>query len=293
MKEERLILIFLIVSQFAFSQIKGVVKDSISGEPIPYVNIWVEGEQIAGTTEANGVFNLPYTGKGVFLVFTSVGYQRKRVPLASAGTVLMQPESYILEEVTLVGQKFTKELEIGIRKNTTYQAFDNGPKIETKFFPYFDSYRKTKYIKKVRIQTDSRIDGALIKLHFYGVDENGFPGAELLKKELIISVKSGVTQMKIDISDYNLVMPKSGLFVGYEKLLIEQNKVEKTVTDPNSGIQRMQRTYYPFILYCAIESEAQFIYSAGKWIKKTPAEAGSTNQKFTIFEPAINLVLSN
>jgi hypothetical protein len=81
--------------------------------------------------------------------------------------------------------------------------------------------------------------------------------------------------------------------VGYEKLLIEQNKVEKTVTDPNSGIQRTQRTYYPFILYCYVESDAQFVYSAGKWVKKTPAEAGSPKQKFTIFEPAINLVLSN
>jgi hypothetical protein len=28
------------------AQIKGVVKDSISGKPIPYVNIWVENENI-------------------------------------------------------------------------------------------------------------------------------------------------------------------------------------------------------------------------------------------------------
>jgi hypothetical protein len=42
-----------------------------------------------------------------------------------------------------------------------------------------------------------------------------------------------------------------------------------------------------------VESEAQFVYSGGKWVKKTPASEGSDNQKITVFEPAINLILSN
>lgn len=287
------LLFILLLPLFAAAQIKGIVKDSLTNQPIPYVNIWVEGEQISGTTEDNGTFQLPQTGKGTFLVFTSVGYVKKRVPFAEAATVHLQPDEYILQEVTISGQKSTKELEIGIRRNTAYQAFDNGPKIETKFFPYLEAYKKTKYIKKVRIQTDSKLDSALVKLHFYTVDENGYPGKELLKKDLIIAVKNGVTNMKVDISDYHLVMPKTGVFVGYEKLLIERNKVEKTITDPNSGNTRVQRTYYPFILYCFVESEAQFVYSGGKWVKKTPASEGSDNQKITVFEPAINLILSN
>lgn len=283
----------LIFPNLTISQIQGTIKDSLTGQPIPYVSIWVEGEQIATTAEENGSFYLNSTGNGDYVVFSSVGYTKKRVPLSAATSVLMQPEEYILQEVTLAGQKFTKELEIGIRKNTIYQAFDNGPKIETKYFPYLDTYKKTKYIKKVRIQTDSRIDSALVRLHFYAVDENGFPGKELLKKELIIPVKGGVTNRKVDISEYNLVMPKSGLFVGYEKLLIAHNKVEKTVTDPNSGIQRVQRTYYPFLLYCIVESENQFEYSAGKWVKKTAPNKDVKNQKVSVFEPAINLILSN
>ena len=58
MKDIRLIWIFLIVSQFAFSQIRGVVNDSISGEPIPFVNIWVENETVGTTSEADGTFFL-------------------------------------------------------------------------------------------------------------------------------------------------------------------------------------------------------------------------------------------
>ena len=40
------------------AQIRGVVKDSISGEPIPFVNIWVENETVGTTSEADGTFFL-------------------------------------------------------------------------------------------------------------------------------------------------------------------------------------------------------------------------------------------
>ena len=52
-------IIFIYLISFSLSaQIRGVVKDSISGEPIPYVNIWVENETIGTTSEADGTFFL-------------------------------------------------------------------------------------------------------------------------------------------------------------------------------------------------------------------------------------------
>ena len=41
----------------------------------------------------------------------------------------------------------------------------------------------------------------------------------------------------------------TGIFVGYEKLIIEKNKLAKTVTDLNTNQTRIQKTYYPFMLY--------------------------------------------
>ena len=35
-------ILFFFITISLSAQIRGVVKDSISGEPIPYVNIWVE-----------------------------------------------------------------------------------------------------------------------------------------------------------------------------------------------------------------------------------------------------------
>ena len=88
MNEKRLIWIFLIVSQFALSQIKGVVKDSISGEPIPYVNIWVENETIGTTSEENGTFVLA-TSSDKNIVFSILGYDKKTLKANLTATVLL------------------------------------------------------------------------------------------------------------------------------------------------------------------------------------------------------------
>ncbi len=58
MKEKIVFAVLFVTSICSSSQIKGVVKDSISGEPIPFVNIWVENETIGTTSEADGTFFL-------------------------------------------------------------------------------------------------------------------------------------------------------------------------------------------------------------------------------------------
>jgi hypothetical protein len=58
MQEKRLLLVLLLLGFYASAQIRGVVKDSISGETIPYVNIWVEHETIGTISELDGSFAL-------------------------------------------------------------------------------------------------------------------------------------------------------------------------------------------------------------------------------------------
>ncbi|MFM7896193.1 MAG: carboxypeptidase-like regulatory domain-containing protein, partial [Flavobacterium sp.] len=108
MKEKRLIWIFLIVSQFAFSQIRGVVKDSISGEPIPFVNIWVENETIGTTSETNGSFSLDIKEDKV-LVFSALGYEVKKASSKSE-VFLLKSKVFELKEVIIEKPKFKKEI---------------------------------------------------------------------------------------------------------------------------------------------------------------------------------------
>jgi hypothetical protein len=287
------ILLLFLFSISLSAQIKGVVKDSLTENPIPYVNIWVENENIGATSEENGTFEIYTTAKSKNLIFSAIGFEKKIVKISESKEIKLKSVEYLLDEIVLSNSKETKQIEIGKTKNSISQAFDSGPKIVAKFFPYKLSYKATKYIKKVTILTDSKLDEATIKLHFYAVDSFGFPSKELLKKDLILTVKKGVVKHAFDISDLNLIIPKSGIFVGFEKLLIERNRIEKISTDLNSNTIKTQKTYYPFLLYNFVERDFQFEYTGGKWNKQQKFNLEGSVGKMMIHEPAINLILTN
>lgn len=291
MKGKRLIWILLIASQFVFSQIKGIVKDSISGEPIPYVNIWVENENIGTTSDTDGSFSITLNTTSKNLIFSSLGYDKKIIKAVNAANVFLVSNEVELNEVVLLNKKERRFLEIGKTKNTTYQTFDNGPKIEAKYFPYSSKYSKTKFIKYITLFADCGIDTATVKIHLYSVDENGAPGKELLNKEYLAKLKKGVFKYKFNVSDFNLVFPENGLFVAYEKLMIASNRTERIITDPNTKKSQTKVTHHPFVIYNYVERDFFYTFSGGKWTKHT----NETNplEPLAINEPAINIILSN
>lgn len=286
-------LLFLLFSLSLTAQIKGVVKDSISGKPIPFVSVWSENQNIGTTSEENGEFTINTNEKSKKLVFSALGFEKKTIKVTEAKNVKLVPVEYQLDEVVISKSRKSRELEIGKTDNTICQAFDNGPRIDVKFFPYSSNYKRTKYIKQLTLYTDSRIENATVRIHFYDADENGFPNKELLQKDRIVIVRKGTINQLIDVSDLNLTMPKKGLFVGFEKLIIEKNKLEKTVTNSNTNETKIQTTYYPFILYNYVERDFLFTYSGGKWNKQTMNVNPNSKDKEKIYEPAINLILTN
>ena len=101
----------LFAFQFSFSQLKGVVKDSISGQPIPYVNIWVENENIGTTSELDGTFTINATSDKV-LVFSALGYETKKSSSKNE-IILLKPKVFELDEIIVEQPKFKKEIEVG------------------------------------------------------------------------------------------------------------------------------------------------------------------------------------
>jgi hypothetical protein len=283
---------FLLLISLSFSaQTKGVVVDE-SGKPIPYVNIWVENENIGTTSEENGEFSIAASANKN-LIFSILGFEKRIIKASEASNVIMKAVSFQLDEVVIARHFETKKIEIGQINNSVLEAFDKGPRIDVKFFPYESSYKKTKFIKKVSILTDSRIDNATIKIHFYKADANGFPGEELLTRDYIVNIQKGVVRNGFDLTDLNLKMPKTGLFIGIEKLLISKNKLEKTIVNSNTQKTSIQVIYYPLVLYNYVETDYSFSFSGGKWSRQTNDTTQSESGKMKVYEPAINLVLTN
>lgn len=99
------IFIFLMAG-ISFAQpmtVRGVVKDSSTGEPVPFASIQIKGTSTGASTDGDGVFSIDVV-KDAVLVFSSIGY--KDTEMAVSGTaqidVLLHPDTEVLEETVVV-----------------------------------------------------------------------------------------------------------------------------------------------------------------------------------------------
>jgi len=88
-------------------------------------------------------------------------------------------------------------------------------------------------------------------------------------------------------------MPKTGIFIGFEKLIIAKNKLEKTKINAITNVTTTQIIYYPFVLYNYVERDFLYTFSGGKWNRQTNEKTLDSSDKIKMYEPAINLVLTN
>lgn len=293
MIDKRLIFILLIISQFTFSQIKGIVKDSISGEPIPYVNIWVENENIGTTSEEDGTFIIN-ANEEKKLVFSALGYENKTVSLSKGNKVVLKQKEIQLKEVVIQSRKETKEIEIGNSEKIHHkQLSGDKPWIYAKLFPFKHEYDDTPFVKKIIFYSDSEINNAKIKIRIFEFNDT-IPTEDMLQEDLIISVKKGMRKNKIDVEKYNIRFPEKGIVIGLEWLIIDENKFDFEYKDFKSNNTIKVTSYAPSFILNYFDEDNSFSYSGGKWSRRKRVD--SKNNKpwdNKLMTPAINLILSN
>jgi len=271
------------------AQLKGKVVDSLSGAPLPWVSIWAVKEAVGTTTEADGTYEIPSRFADKKWVFSSVGYAKKTMVLKPNATVRLAKQAEELSEVVIVPMRHSKQEEIGNERGI-HQAFDNGPKMDIRFFPYLTDYKKTRYLNRISLLTDSKIDSATVKIHLYAADQNGHPGKELNPQELILMVKKGVFKNRLTVSDFAIPFPETGLFVAVEKMMVRSNQWVRERFDPNSKQNITLIEYHPFVLYNRVDKERSWLYVGGEWQPQLPKEGDSVR---SFYEPEITVYLTN
>ena len=88
------------------TSVSGMVKDSISGEPLPFVSVYFEGTTIGMLTDENGRFTLQHKGKHLKLSASSLEYNPKTISLKAGQKnegleLLLQPAVFQLSEVVV------------------------------------------------------------------------------------------------------------------------------------------------------------------------------------------------
>ena len=89
----------------AVFRVRGQVKETTSGTPLPGVNVVEKGSSRGVTTDANGQYQLDVQTGDAVLVFSSIGYAKQEIPVGNRAelNVSMQADDRSLDEVVVVG----------------------------------------------------------------------------------------------------------------------------------------------------------------------------------------------
>jgi hypothetical protein len=280
MKTITTIVIAIIISTLSFSQsnfIKGKILNKETKEGVAYTNIWVLNKEIGTSTSKNGEFIL-YIDSNIIrkekLKITSVGYNDTTIEIKKIKSeIYLTPRIYEIKEVTVSPNKqnvliinpIDKKMKLG------YLLSSNIPVIFGRYFAFNENYSKTKYIKNIIIYTRKRLKSYNFNVHVYENDlVNLKPGKELINKNIVVTTKSsfgfGYAPNIIDISQYGLSFPDSGVIIGVEWIFANENKYEE---DPNldekSKLEITKKHYGPDFMITYENKPITWQYFMGYW----------------------------
>jgi hypothetical protein len=312
MKEKRLWLVLLLMSFCVSAQVKGVVVDE-KNQPIPYVNIWVENENIGTTSEENGAFSIN-AAESKYLIFSAIGFETLKAKPNESGKVVLKSIAYQLNEVVIQKRTGKDQIEIGnYQKGNINLYYGTGlqPTIIAKYIAPTQDIKTHPFVDNITFLTLSNINKAKIKVRFYEVAQDGSPGSDYSDEIIIVTVKKGKRNNILDLKDKNIIIPDTGLFIAFEWMIIEENKYnyQYTLDEDNNQVQgwipgSKKKVYKDGLSYCPSigtipsDSSTSWHYLAGKWVsrsihKKEDNHKGMQKYNDKFGELAIKIVLTN
>lgn len=123
--------------------IQGIVRDSLTHEPLPYVSVAVAGNASGALTDDNGIFRLPIDERASTLQVACTGYAKKTVAIKKGRVNLydieLAPHANKLDEVIVTKSKYTKKGNPAVEFARSIK--EAGPKTDPRRHEYY-SYDK-------------------------------------------------------------------------------------------------------------------------------------------------------
>lgn len=148
---KKLILLFLLVfaASQSFAQLKGVITDSITHEPLMYISVYYEGKGVGGVSNANGEYQIETRKNWNEVTFSSIGYRTKVIKLTPGQKVLnvqMVPDDVMLTEVVVKPkkEKYSKKNNPAVDFMRKVIEHKKAQKLEVNDYYQYDQYEKMK-----------------------------------------------------------------------------------------------------------------------------------------------------
>ncbi|WP_121667829.1 hypothetical protein [Mesonia aquimarina] len=186
-------------------------------------------------------------------------------------TISLKKKVTTLEEVIITGKSEPKYEEYGFHnwRKKTFRISS----VEQKFYPgvYIKNPLKESkaLIKKVYLKIKSKKKGSYVRLHIYAFNtETQKIERELLQENIILSVKNSNKLKVINIEDYKVEFPKTGVIVAIELI---KNTDSINIAFGKSKSENISQTYY-----------VRPKYEKHKPIKIEMGEKGNLNYMFGV-----------
>jgi hypothetical protein len=164
---------FAVAQNTPLTSVHGRVTDSLSGAPLPYASVQIDGEELGARTDIDGFFfyqtkKIPRT-----LKITYVGYKAYDVRLKpnehNELLIPMVEETYGIKEVTVRPKKYSKRDNPAIdlieqvfkhkddnrKEGLDYYSFEKYEKLQFDLNNINDKFRKKWYLRKFRFIFDN------------------------------------------------------------------------------------------------------------------------------------------
>lgn len=93
--------------------VRGIVRDSVSNEPLPYASVILPGTRYSAVAASDGIFEIAVPDGSPYLVVNCVGYDRKILPLHRNSLNLyvayLKPSVTELDELIVKKKKYSKK----------------------------------------------------------------------------------------------------------------------------------------------------------------------------------------
>lgn len=127
----------------------GIVKDSISGEPLSYVSVLFKNSTIGAMTDENGSFSLQNSNGHTTLLISSMGYTDKEIELKAGKKndgldIMLRPTSFELSEVVVKPkrEKYSRKDNPAVELIKKVIEHKNDNRIESKDEYQVETYEK-------------------------------------------------------------------------------------------------------------------------------------------------------
>ncbi len=200
---------FFAINIAAAQNVKGLVTDSSTGEPVPYVNIGIIELQLGTVSNGSGLFSLKYKSPSDTVVFSAIGYYLKKLAISdiqNSSRIFMEPKTYDMEEIVVRSDTYSELKVFGNKQEKKGQSFgfgsgELGSEIGAKI-----KLKRSTLIKSANFSVNfvGESDSMKYRVNLYSMND-GEPRENLIKENIIVSGKQERGTFSVDLSELEII----------------------------------------------------------------------------------------